>query len=74
MCEQKCMNSTAASNNNYTQTTSNMDIHRVLEDIVDNITCLVLWGSAKGPSIKYVTLQRGEGVWESVTICDRGRG
>ena len=29
---------------------------------------------AWGPSIKYVTLQRGEGVWESVTVCDRGRG
>ena len=28
----------------------------------------------EGPSIKYVTLQRGEGVWESVTVCDRGEG
>ena len=28
----------------------------------------------KGPSIKYVTLQREEGVWESVTVCDRGGG
>ena len=27
-----------------------------------------------GPSIKYVTLQGGEGVQESVTVCDRGRG
>jgi len=28
---------------------------------------------AWGPSIKYVTLE-GEGVRESVTVCDRGRG
>src|SRR6218665_1544491 len=28
---------------------------------------------SKGPSIKYVTLE-GEGVRESVTVCDRGEG
>ena len=27
-----------------------------------------------GPSIKYVTLQGGGGVWESVTVCDGGGG
>ena len=28
----------------------------------------------KGPSIKYVTLEVGEGVQEGVTVCDRGDG
>ena len=29
---------------------------------------------SRGPSIKYVTLEGGEGVRESVTVCDRGGG
>ena len=31
------------------------------------------WRSIKGLSIKYVTLQRGERVWESVAVCDGGK-
>ena len=35
---------------------------------------LIVMQLSWGPSIKYVTLQGGEGVWESVTVCDRGEG
>jgi len=38
----------------------------VIEMVPENTTV--------GPSIKYVTLEGGEGVREGVTVCDRGRG
>ena len=39
-----------------------------------SIVRILVITNTKGPSIKYVTLQGGEGVWESVTVCDRGEG
>src|SRR6218665_2689662 len=46
---------------------------RVEEMDVSTISAKPSRQSARGPSIKYVTLE-GEGVREGVTVCDRGRG
>jgi len=39
--------------------------------LIDNI-CSAIIKIQKGPSIKYITLEGGEGVREGVTVCDRG--